>query len=44
MTELASSDKVRVLIPNAQVWGVAALTNLSAYPKHRVSVAVPDPA
>jgi small conductance mechanosensitive channel len=40
MTELASGDNVQVLIPNAQVWG-AALTNLSAYPKRRVSVSFP---
>jgi len=41
MTELASSDNVQVLIPNAQVWGPAALTNFSVYPRRRVSVTVP---
>jgi small conductance mechanosensitive channel len=41
MTELASSDNVQVLIPNAQVWGAAALTNFSVYPRRRVSVTVP---
>jgi small conductance mechanosensitive channel len=41
MTELASSDNVQVLIPNAQVWGPAALTNFSVYPSRRVSVTVP---
>ena len=41
MTELASSENVQVLIPNAQVWGAAALSNYSAYPTRRVSVTVP---
>ena len=41
MTELASADNVQVLIPNAQVWGAAALTNFSVYPTRRVSVTVP---
>lgn len=41
MTELGSSDNIQVLIPNALVWGAAALTNFSVYPRRRVSVTVP---
>ena len=41
MTELASADNVQVLIPNAQVWGAAPLTNLSVYPTRRLTVTVP---
>jgi small conductance mechanosensitive channel len=37
MTELASGDNVKVLIPNGLVWG-ATLSNLSAYPIRRVNV------
>jgi small conductance mechanosensitive channel len=37
MTELASGDNVKVLIPNGLVWG-ATLTNLSAYPIRRVGI------
>jgi small conductance mechanosensitive channel len=37
MTELASGDNVKVLIPNGLVWGTT-LTNLSAYPTRRVNV------
>ena len=40
MTEIASGDNVRVLIPNGQVWG-AALTNLSAYSTRQISVSCP---
>ena len=39
MTELASGDNVKVLIPNGLVWG-ATLTNLSAYPTRRVGVSL----
>lgn len=42
-TELASSDNVQVLIPNAQVWGTA-LTNQSKYPTRRVETSFMAPA
>lgn len=38
MTEIAGGDNVKVLLPNGQVWGTAAITNLSAYPTRRISL------
>lgn len=37
LTEIAATDNVQVLIPNAQVWG-AAISNFSTYPTRPVSV------
>lgn len=38
MTEIAAGDNVKVLLPNGQVWGTAAITNMSAYPTRRISL------
>lgn len=41
-TELATADNVKILIPNASVWGTA-LVNYSAYPTRRVEATVTAP-
>ncbi len=43
MTEIAAGENVKVLLPNGQVWGTAAITNLSAYPTRRISMSVTIP-
>lgn len=43
MTEIAAGDNVKVLLPNGQVWGTAAITNLTAYPSRRISMTMTVP-
>lgn len=43
MTEIAAGDNVKVLLPNGQVWGTAAITNLTAYPTRRISLTITLP-
>lgn len=43
MTEIAAGENVKVLLPNGQVWGSAAITNLSAYPTRRIHLTVRIP-
>ncbi|MBP7334878.1 mechanosensitive ion channel domain-containing protein [Niveispirillum sp.] len=43
MTEIAAGDNVKILVPNGQVWGAAAITNLTAYPTRRISMTMAVP-
>lgn len=43
MTEIAAGENVKVLVPNGQVWGTAAITNLSAYPTRRITLTTTIP-